>query len=82
MEHLAGGRAAEKSTGQRAGRTLNTFVVRRWGVAGAEARYAIAHLQSGRHTVATNDAVAAAWIGGFGPGAVCPADHPIADRAQ
>lgn len=46
-------------------RAVNIFVVRRWQDAGAETHYDIAHVQSGRRTVAADDAVAAAWIGGF-----------------
>ena len=55
-----------------AGRDVNIFVVRRWREAGAEPRYAIAHVRSGRRTVAAGDAGAAAWIGAFGRGAGTP----------
>ena len=82
MEHTVGGRVAELMTGRRAESAVNTFVVRRWQAAGAEARYEIAHLQSGRRTMATGAAGAAAWIGGFGPGTVCPADRPVVARAR
>ena len=63
-------------------RAVNTFVVRRWQAAGAETRYEIAHVQSGRRTVATGDAVAAAWIGGFGQGEPCSAGRLVAEQAD
>lgn len=67
MANLTHGQGAATS-GQRPDRAVNIFVVRRWQPAGAEARYEIAHLRSGRRTVAAGDAGAAAWIGGFGTG--------------
>jgi hypothetical protein len=82
MENLVGVHTAGTTTERRAERAVNTFVVRRWQVAGTEARYEIAHIQSGRRTVAAGDAVAAAWIVGFGPDAICPADHPVVARAR
>ena len=50
-------------------RAVNIFVVRRWQDAGAETHFELAHVLSGRRTVAADDAVAAAWIGGFARGA-------------
>lgn len=72
----------EVATGRRPDRAVNIFVVRSWQPAGAETRYAIAHVQSGLRTVAAGDAVAAAWIGGFGQDEVRPPGRVIAGSAD
>lgn len=62
MERQSERRRAGATVPERAGRTVNTFVVRQCC---AGTRYEIAHLQSGRHTVASDLTSASAWIGGF-----------------
>lgn len=75
MANSVNGQAAETTSAPRPARAVNIFVVRRWQPAGAETRYAIAHVRSGRRTVASGDAGAAAWIGGFGQGEGCPPER-------